>query len=477
MFKEKALLVKHRERRGGPGGFSSRLPTPSRGGGGAEPPRSSPRAGADASGAEQEALAFPVPGTGEPHRGVFKGRVPVREQASQDAPVLGVLARGEEAELFAEDHTRRWRSLVCFSGRNFSKAHNDVLLCFGWVLVHSDAHGDLLRKGHGKLRDNFGGWVGAVRSEKLRCELIDSALRDDRNRELRLLKAVRSGSVNETTQLLWARANVDSVDSLGETALFEATGARALNMMLVLLLARSDPAHQSVSGTTPLAMAEGPGHRALLAGFAQGGSSLDEKQRMDLDTALAGSASTPLVEATRRRLFGAGKVEDDAADGEVSGEESEAAAQLAVDKDEMMRQLIEENEKLRKRIAEDLQHPHEQRPTELDVNQGPKPEMLDSQQEQQPPPRQDAVEGELFRVVFAGGRMAIREKPMQSAKIIDTRLMKGDEVRLLEADETGNWRKVIVTCNHFHGLPGPGWVLLRSEKLGTLLEKGLDTID
>jgi len=382
-------------------------------------------------------LALPAPGTGEPHRVVFNGRVPVRKGARQDAQVIGSLTPGEEVELFTEDHTGQWRSLVCFTMTNFSRTEKRVLPGFGWVLVHSDVHGQLLEKGRGKLKHK------------------GSALQDEGEGEPPLLVAVRSGSVNETIRLLWTKADVNTADILGDTALIEAASAGSLNMLLVLLLARADPAHRTESGMTALALAKDPGYRALLTAFAERGRRLDDKQRGDLDKALEGPAPTPLVEATKRRLFGGGEVEDDA---------THRIAQLAVDKDEMMRRLMEENEKLRNQLEQDHQ----------DVKQGPKPEMLDRQQEQQlVPVVAETAEGELFRVVFRGGKMAVREEPMQTAKVIST-MKAGDEVHLLEADETGNWRKVICTCLHFKDLPGssgPGWVLLRSEKLGTLLEK------
>jgi len=328
-----------------------------------------------------------------------------------------VLTPGEEVELFA-DYTRQWRSLV-FTELNFSQAKKDVILCFGWVLVHSHAHGRLLQKGHGEVTDNLA---------PVRCEAVNETI------QLLFLKAAQSGSVNETNRLLWAKANVDTVDHLGETALFEATSARSLNMMLLLLLARADPAHQSMSGTTPLAMAEDPGHRALLAGFARGGCSLDEKQRGFLDAALEGPVSTPLVEATRRRFFGGGKVEEDAADGEVPAEGSEAAAQLVVHREEMKRQL-NDAKKYAQRIEEQ--------------------QLLAL--------LQDASEGELFRVVFAGDKMVVREEPMHRSRIIDT-LSAGDEVRLLEG-ERGNWRKVK------RSMLRPGWVLLDSQQFEKSLEK------
>merc|ERR1712176_1129523 len=102
-----------------------------------------------------------------------------------------------------------------------------------------------------------------------------------------------------------------------------------------------------------------------------------------------------------------------------------------------------------------------------------KSQGLKSQVEQQPPaPREDSVEGELFRVVFKG-KMVVRQTPSVTAGIID-KLKPGEEVMLLEADETGKWRKLIRPDLHPDIDQCAGWVLTHSDQLGTLLEKVLD---
>jgi len=424
------MLLEMLQRRG----FSDQVPTPSRGRCTLREPGSFQREAL-------EALALPAPGTGEPHRVVFKGRVQVRRKARIDAQVIGMLTPGEEVELFSEDHTQRWRSLICFHTGSFSTAHNRVLPGFGWVLVHSDIHGPLLEKGCGKVK----------RDIALECNVVDV--------QAGLPVAVQKGLVNETIRLLWAKADADKEDLMGETVLFEAAGTGSVTMLLVLMLARADPAHRSASGMTPLAMGQNPGHQALLAAFAGGRRSLDEVQRLELDRALAGVASEPLVEATWTRLFEIDEVVDKIPDEKVSKQESKLAAQL-VQQEEMIRRMHQENEKLRKQIEQQSLHEHGQNQTD--------PGVLPIGTQHFHIGGQDV--GELFRAVFAGGKMAVREEPNSNGKVIDM-LVEGDEVRLHEEDETGKWRRVMVSCLHFNHQPGPGWVLLHSESLGHLLEK------
>merc|ERR1711964_960568 len=69
---------------------------------------------------------------------------------------------------------------------------------------------------------------------------------------------------------------------------------------------------------------------------------------------------------------------------------------------------------------------------------------------------------DLYRVTFQG-QIAVNEAPWHGAEMID-KLEPGEEVALLEEDDTACWRKVVRAC-------GTGWVQLHCETWGLLLEK------
>lgn len=394
----------------------------------------------------RERLPMPTPGSGAIFT-VVADQVEIEGASFEDspnAPTKRHFHRGEEVELFGWDCDNR--------RRQFYHEMDGGEAMTGWVRL--DLYGPLLRPA------NFSERI--TRLDPLCCALYEN--------DTEKLKELMSDH----------GFRVDFKDETGHTALMNACRWRSVDCVVLLLK----------GGASLDAVSVGDGRTAADLATADTRAMMEALSGADVFSATGLDAS--LQELTPQMCRAAEAMLDDIAHSNMRRRHKDDAARAL----EVERKQASEREHLSKTIhqmpEEDLQKEFvhmqakmelmkaqlEAKQKETTVNmresRAGMPDLKASVEchdmfDMDSPRHPEAEEGgDLYRVMFANTRM--RSAPSADAAVVGMR-GRGDLVRLLEADITGQWRRVEAgTDPSVEELAGSAWMLLRHPLRGALLE-------